>query len=129
MTEDQIKKKKAARTSTCIWSTFVVEWDCHPEGEVIAYFGASEAPPPHIFVRCDHAPAPTVQPVHQAKAKLMVHPGTPLRWQPCEDGDYWEECIIILHLIRIQDHAGEPGGGWRAELVVRVIFLCNADHR
>lgn len=52
----------------------------------------------------------------------MLHPGAllGLHYKPCEDGDFREECIIILHLYRGEERTGElqPRGGGRAGLVV-----------
>lgn len=52
----------------------------------------------------------------------MLHPGAllGLHYKPCEDGDFREECIIILHLYRGEEHIGElqPRGGGRPGLVV-----------
>lgn len=67
-------------------------------------------------------PRPRQRAAPQARLTPMLHPGAllGLHYKPCEDGDFREECIIILHLYRVEEHTGElqPRGGGRAGLVV-----------
>lgn len=78
------------------------------------------------FVRADHAPAER-RVVHQASRLAHSRYIRALRsvYKPCEDGDFREECIIILHLNRAEEHAGElqPRGGGRTGLMVGKLLL------
>lgn len=61
------------------------------------------------FVRADHAPGRDRRAVHQARLERCCYIRA-LRslYKPCEDGDFREECTIILQFNWTQEHAGEP---------------------
>lgn len=95
----------------CVWWVQM----CHCADEIIFVTGAGT---PALCGRTTPRPR---RAVHQARLAHSCYIRALCSvYKPCEDGDFREECIIILHLNWAEEHTGElqPRGGWRAGLMV-----------